>query len=58
MISSLAVESEQGKELSIGFEYRPSTLTDWPDELRTGKTKPPSQKELIMVTAKQVLGIL
>ena len=51
------VESEHGKELSIGFEYRPSTLTDWPDELRTGKTKPPSQKELIMVTAKQVLGI-
>jgi adenine-specific DNA-methyltransferase len=51
------VNGAQGKELSIGFEYRPATLTDWPQDLRTGKAKPPSQKELILVAAKQLLGV-
>ena len=31
----------------IRFEYRPATLTDWPEDVRAGKTKPPSQKDLI-----------
>jgi adenine-specific DNA-methyltransferase len=51
------VNGAHGKELSIGFEYRPATLTDWPQDLRTGKAKPPSQKELILVAAKQLLGV-
>jgi len=50
------IDGEQGKELSIGFEYRPASLTDWPEDLRTSKTKPPSQKELISQAAKQVLS--
>ena len=37
-------DGEQGKELAISFEYRPATLTDWPEGAREGKTKPPAQK--------------
>src|SRR5262249_30608752 len=37
--------AEQGKELTIRFEYRPPTLTDWPEGARDGKTKPPTQKD-------------
>ena len=37
-------DGEQGKELVIGFEYRPATLTDWPEDERAGKKKPPVQK--------------
>jgi adenine-specific DNA-methyltransferase len=48
---------EQGKELSIRFEYRPATLADWPEDAREGKTKPPAQKDLIGLTTKHVLGI-
>jgi adenine-specific DNA-methyltransferase len=36
-------DGEQGKELVICFEYRPATLTDWPDDGREGKSKPPVQ---------------
>ena len=34
-------DGEQGKELVIRFEYRPATLTDWPEDERAGKKKPP-----------------
>jgi adenine-specific DNA-methyltransferase len=51
------VDGEQGKELSIGFEYRSATLSDWPESVRAGKAKPPSQKDLISAAAKQVLGV-
>ena len=47
----------QGKELVICFEYRPATLTDWPDDERDGKKKPPVQKELIPAAAKRVLAV-
>ena len=30
-------DGEQGEELVIHFEYRPATLTDWPEEERDGK---------------------
>jgi adenine-specific DNA-methyltransferase len=48
---------EHGKELSIYFEYRPSTVADWPEEVREGKTKPPKQKDLIVLAAKSVLAV-
>ncbi|MCP9840177.1 site-specific DNA-methyltransferase [Synechococcus sp. J7-Johnson] len=48
---------EQGKELSICFEYRPATLADWPENERGGKKKPPAQKELSALAAKQVLAV-
>ena len=38
--------AEENGELVIRFEYRPATLTDWPDDVREGKTKPPAQKDL------------
>lgn len=44
-------------ELSIRFEYRPATLTDWPENLREGKTKPPSQKDLISLAKDLVLAV-
>jgi adenine-specific DNA-methyltransferase len=50
-------DGEQGKELVIRFEYRPATLIDWPDDAREGKTKPPSQKEMIALAVKRVLAV-
>ena len=48
-------DGEQGKELVIHFAYRPATLTDWPEDERDGKKKPPAQKDLIALAAKSVL---
>jgi adenine-specific DNA-methyltransferase len=50
-------DGEQGKELVIRFEYRPATLTDWPEDVRTGKSKPPAQKDLSARAAKRVLAV-
>ena len=50
-------DGEQGKELAIRFQYRPATLTDWPEEERDGKKKPPSQKELSALAARRVLSV-
>lgn len=50
-------EGEQGKELVIRFEYRPATLTDWPEDIRDGKTKPPAQKDLLDLSAKRMLSV-
>ena len=47
---------EQGKELVIYFTYRPATLTDWPEDEREGKKKPPGQKDLIVLAAKCILA--
>jgi len=49
--------SEENNELVIRFEYRPATLTDWPDEQRGAKTKPPTQKELNTLAEVQILSI-
>lgn len=49
-------DGEQGKELVIRFEYRPATLTDWPDDVRAGKAKPPAQKDLTAIAAQRVLA--
>ncbi|MCA3014581.1 MAG: site-specific DNA-methyltransferase [Myxococcaceae bacterium] len=51
-------DGDQGKELVIRFEYRPATLNDWPDDARTGKTKPPSQKDMLSLAAKRVLSVV
>ena len=50
-------DGEQGKELVIRFEYRPATLTDWPEDAREGKSKPPAQKDLSALAAKRVLAV-
>ena len=50
-------DGEQGKELAIHFQYRPATLTDWPEEERDGKKKPPSQKELSALAVRRVLAV-
>ena len=47
--------SEQGKELVVRFEYRPATLTDWPENVRAGKKTPPKQKDLIMFAVGRIL---
>ena len=49
--------SEQGKELVVRFEYRPATLTDWPENERGGKKKPPQQKDLITLATGQILTV-
>jgi len=48
---------EQGTELSLRFEYRPANLTDWPEDVRDGKSKPPAQKDLSGLAAKRVLTV-
>ena len=48
---------DPGKELVIRFEYRPATLTDWPEDERDGKKKPPAQKDLSALAAKRVLAV-
>ena len=50
-------DGEQGKELVIRFEYRPATLTDWPEEERTGKKRPPAQKDLSTSAATRILTL-
>ena len=47
----------QGSELTIHFEYRPAALTDWSEEKRGGKKKPPAQKDLSALAAKRVLAV-
>jgi len=50
-------DGEQGKELIIRFEYRPATLSDWPDDARAGKSKPPAQKDLTPLAIKRVQAV-
>ncbi len=50
-------DGEQSKELVIRFEYRTATLTDWPEDVRAGKSKPPAHKDLSALTAKRVLAV-
>ena len=50
-------DGEHGKELVIRFEYRPATLTDWPENARAGKSRPPAQKDLSALAAKRVLAM-
>ncbi len=49
-------EGEQGEELVIRFEYRPATLTDWPEQERDGKKKPPVQKDLSALAARRIVA--
>jgi len=54
----LSVEDgAQGQELSILFEYRPTTLTDWPAEVREDKTRPPAQKDLTAFAVAHLLAV-
>ena len=50
-------DGEQGKELVVRFEYRPATLTDWPDDELAEKKKPPVQKDLSTLAVKHVLAV-
>jgi adenine-specific DNA-methyltransferase len=43
--------SEENGELVLRFEYRPATLTDWPDDVRT---KPPAQKDLLEIAEERI----
>jgi adenine-specific DNA-methyltransferase len=46
----------EADELICRFEYRPATLTDWPEDVRSGKTKPPAQKELTVIAEARILA--
>jgi adenine-specific DNA-methyltransferase len=47
---------QEADELICRFEYRPATLSDWPDDLRSDKTKPPTQKDLTSVAEDRILA--
>lgn len=48
--------TEESGELVIRFEYRPATLEDWPKKERSGKAKPPAQKDLLKIAVARVLA--
>ena len=50
-------DGRQGRELVIRFEYRPATLTDWPEAERGHKKKPANQKELIVLACRSILAM-
>ena len=50
-------DGDQGKELVVRFEYRPATLSDWPEDERDGKTRPPVQHDLSALSANRVLMV-
>lgn len=50
-------DGPEGKELVIRFEYRPATLTDWPEAEREGKKTPPKQKELLELAEQRILSV-
>ena len=50
-------DSEHGNELVVLFEYRPATLTDWPEEERTGKKRPPAQTDLSAIATRRILDV-
>ncbi len=56
-LESPPLSADESKELSIHFEYRPATNTDWPEDQREGKTKPPTQKDLTALAEKQILSL-
>lgn len=49
--------AEEDGELILRFAYRPATLSDWPENERGGKKKPPAQKDLIALAVSRVLGV-
>jgi adenine-specific DNA-methyltransferase len=49
--------AEEGGELILRFAYRPSTLNDWPEAVRGGKTKPPTQKDLTTLAVSRILAM-
>jgi adenine-specific DNA-methyltransferase len=53
--SDLAAIEED--ELVLRFEYRPATLSDWPEDVRPGKTKSPAQKDLTDIAEKRLMGL-
>lgn len=53
--SSEFIEEENG-ELVIKFEFRQATLTDWPDDERDGKKKPPVRKDLLKIAEDRILA--
>ncbi len=57
ILATGAFASLEQAELSLRFEFRPATLTDWPEEIRQGKTKPPAQKDLTDIAEKRMLTV-
>jgi adenine-specific DNA-methyltransferase len=49
--------AEENGDLVLRFAYRPSTVDDWPEATREGKTKPPAQKDLSAIAANSVLAV-
>jgi adenine-specific DNA-methyltransferase len=50
-------DGESGKELVVRFEYRPATLSDWPEDARAGKSKAPAQRDLNALTVRRLLAV-
>ena len=57
VLASESFVAQENSELTIRFEYRPPTLSDWPTDMAEGKQKPPSPRELVEIAVKRVLSL-
>lgn len=48
---------EEGGELVLRFAYRPATLSDWSENERESKKKPPGQKDLIALAVSRISAV-
>jgi adenine-specific DNA-methyltransferase len=49
--------AEENGELIIRFEYRPTTLSDWPEEERDSKRRPPAQRDMTAQAVARILAV-
>ncbi len=49
--------AEEDGDLVLRFAYRPTTVNDWPEAAREGKTKPPTQKDSTALAVSRVLTV-
>ena len=52
----LAEDGPDGEELVIRFEYRPTSMADWPAAQRPGKQTPPKQEPLLEDAESRIRG--
>lgn len=56
-IRVLRSENGNAAELQINFEYRPVTLTDWPESEDQREKNPPKQENLRSIAVERILGV-
>src|SRR5579864_7246486 len=50
--------TEMNGDLTIRFEYRPATISDWSNDANHGKQNVPTQKELVAIAVKRIMAVI